>query len=79
MTTFAALDVETANPDHASICQIGVVTFSGDGTVWLAVADGLSLTTNTPVCGLVYSSGGHWTAVMINMPSGYRAAFVVVY
>jgi hypothetical protein len=52
---------------------------TGDGTVWLAVADGLSLTTNTPVCGLVYSSGGHWTAVMINMPSGYRAAFVVVY
>jgi DNA polymerase-3 subunit epsilon len=26
---FVALDVETANPDLASICQIGIVTFSG--------------------------------------------------
>ena len=25
-TTFAALDVETANPDPASICQVGIVT-----------------------------------------------------
>lgn len=28
-TTFVALDVETANPDLASICQIGAVTFVG--------------------------------------------------
>lgn len=27
--TFVAVDVETANPDLASICQIGVATFSG--------------------------------------------------
>lgn len=26
---FVALDVETANPDLASICQIGLITFSG--------------------------------------------------
>ncbi len=30
---FAALDVETANPDLASICQIGIVAFSGDSIV----------------------------------------------
>jgi DNA polymerase-3 subunit epsilon len=29
---FVALDVETANPDLASICQIGIVSFS-DGTI----------------------------------------------
>lgn len=39
--TFAALDVETANPDLASICQVGVVTFT-DGQVtgsWQSLVD----------------------------------------
>lgn len=40
-TAFAAIDVETANADLASICQIGVVRFSG-GTVqeeWQSLID----------------------------------------
>jgi DNA polymerase-3 subunit epsilon len=32
MSTFTAIDVETANADRASICQIGIVTFVG-GTI----------------------------------------------
>lgn len=39
--TFAALDVETANPDFASICQVGVVTFT-DGEItgsWQSLVD----------------------------------------
>ncbi len=39
--TFAALDVETANPDFASICQVGVVTFT-DGQItgsWQSLVD----------------------------------------
>ena len=31
MSEFTAVDVETANPSMASICQIGVVTFSSSG------------------------------------------------
>jgi len=39
--SFAALDVETANADFGSICQIGIVTFN-DGTVtdiWQSLVD----------------------------------------
>lgn len=32
MDGFATIDVETANPDPGSICQIGVVRFASDGT-----------------------------------------------
>lgn len=38
---FVAVDVETANPDLASICQIGVVAFA-DGDVagsWQSLID----------------------------------------
>ncbi len=41
MTTFIALDVETANPDLASICQIGLVVFR-DGEIistWETLVD----------------------------------------
>jgi DNA polymerase III subunit epsilon len=31
--SFAAIDVETANADFASICQIGIVCFAADGTI----------------------------------------------
>jgi DNA polymerase III subunit epsilon len=31
--SFAAIDVETANADFASICQIGIVCFAADGTM----------------------------------------------
>ncbi|MBY6046130.1 exonuclease domain-containing protein [Vannielia litorea] len=33
MTEFFVIDVETANPDYSSICQIGVVKFSGEEVV----------------------------------------------
>jgi len=38
---FLAVDVETANPDLASICQIGVVSFSSSGVVtsWQSLVD----------------------------------------
>lgn len=39
--TFAALDVETANADFASVCQVGVVTFT-DGAItgtWQSLVD----------------------------------------
>ena len=29
---FVSVDVETANPDLTSICQIGIVTFDADGS-----------------------------------------------
>jgi DNA polymerase-3 subunit epsilon len=38
---FTAIDVETANPDLASICQIGIATFSGSTLVdeWVSLID----------------------------------------
>lgn len=38
---FAALDVETANPDLSSICQIGIVQFEGGNPVdsWCTLVD----------------------------------------
>lgn len=41
MTTFVALDVETANPDMSSICQIGIVKFQ-DGKLeesWVSLVN----------------------------------------
>lgn len=32
--SFVAVDVETANPDVASICQVGLVAFTGGEQVW---------------------------------------------
>jgi DNA polymerase-3 subunit epsilon len=34
MDYFIAIDVETANRDRGSICQIGLVCFNGDGIEW---------------------------------------------
>jgi DNA polymerase-3 subunit epsilon len=34
MDYFIAIDVETANRDRGSICQIGLVCFNGDGVEW---------------------------------------------
>lgn len=34
MDYFIAVDVETANRDRGSICQIGLVCFNGDGVEW---------------------------------------------
>jgi DNA polymerase-3 subunit epsilon len=31
---FIAIDVETANSDRSSICQIGLVAFDQDGLAW---------------------------------------------
>ena len=41
MTTFVALDVETANPDLSSICQIGIVQFQGGklGESWVSLVN----------------------------------------
>ena len=40
-TTFVAIDVETANPDMASICQIGIAMFSDGKLVeeWVSLVD----------------------------------------
>jgi DNA polymerase-3 subunit epsilon len=37
MTRFVAVDVETANTDYASICQLGIVQFSDEGDDVIAV------------------------------------------
>ena len=39
--SFVALDVETANPDMSSICQIGIVRFEGGKPVetWSSLVD----------------------------------------
>ncbi len=34
MDYFIAVDVETANRDRGSICQIGLVCFNGEGIEW---------------------------------------------
>ncbi|AZR95122.1 transposase [Bordetella trematum] len=41
MPSFVAIDVETANPNMASICQIGIATFRGGEKVdeWLSLVD----------------------------------------
>ena len=38
---FVAVDVETANPDLASICQIGIVTFENGSlsSAWQRLSD----------------------------------------
>jgi len=40
-TTFVAIDVETANPDHSSICQVGAVRVENGviGDSWTALVD----------------------------------------
>lgn len=44
MADFIALDVETANPDYSSICQIGFASFKGGNleAEWMSLVDPLS-------------------------------------
>lgn len=56
MADFVALDVETANPNLASLCQIGIVTFEGASVVdsWESLVDpeDYFAETNTAVHGI---------------------------
>ena len=45
--------------------------------IWIAVNDGYWVT-DSPWCALGFASG-RWGAVMVNVPIGWTAAFVVVY
>ena len=61
------------NRPPALACYMG----SSTSAVWLSVAGSSSST--VAYCGLVFNSGGTFSAVLNAAPAGWIAAFVVVY
>lgn len=55
----------------------GYMTIDPTSGVWDAVSDGFWIA-DTPWCGLSFYSGV-WNASMYNVPTGWTAAFVIVY
>ena len=67
----AAAGIDPTSPP-ATTC---FVTQSPSSGVWLFVNQ---TTTSNGTCGLVFSAG-HWSGSLLQVPSGWTAAFVVVY